>query len=662
LSLEFTMAKKAREEKSPNHGANPFVFIVGCPRSGTTLLQRIVNAHPQIAVTPETQWLPRFFNQQVGCTPEGRVTPDLVPQLLEHPRFADLGISRPELERLLGNGEPATYAGFVSGLFDRYGQAQGKPLAGDKTPGYVRKIRILHALWPRAKFVHLIRDGRDVCLSTLDWKRKADRLADLYPTWAEEPVVTAALWWDEHVRRGRKQGRRLGGRLYYEIRYEALVARPEEECARLCAFLGVPYDPAMLCFHEGRTSTEPGLSRKDAWLPITPGLRDWRTQMAPENVDLFEAAAGPLLDELGYPRAVPQPRAEALDRASRVTALLAQNAAAEQPCSPSTHAREEKAPMSPLVFIVGCARSGTTLLHRIVDAHPQIAITPELHWVTHYFRDHKKWFGPHGRVTPDQVAAMIQNTKRFAQLGFSPEEFEGLLAGGRPVPYATFLNGLFGLYQKHSGKPLVGNKTPAYVRRIPVLHKHWPLAKFVHIVRDGRDVCLSVLNWYHADRTAGRYATWAEDPVVTTALWWERKVRLGRQGGQSLRPDLYYEISYDRLVHQPAEECGKLCAFLGVPYEEKMLRFHEGRTKNKPGLDAKTAWKPITPGLRDWRTQMPPADVERFEAAVGELLDELGYPRAFPRPSAEAAERVARIREALTDEMHTQEEALPESW
>jgi hypothetical protein len=175
-------------------------------------------------------------------------------------------------------------------------------------------------------------------------------------------------------------------------------------------------------------------------------------------------------------------------------------------------------------------------------------------------------------------------------------------------------------------------------------------------------VCLSVLNWYHADQTAGRYRTWAQDPVVTTALWWERKVRFGREAARSLPPDLYYEIGYERLTHQPAEECARLCAFLGVPYDERMLRFHEGRTKAAPGLDAKTAWLPVTPGLRNWRTQMPAEDQERFEAAVGDLLDELGYPRAFPEPSPEAARRAAHIREEFTEELRRQEEALPENW
>src|SRR5260370_4121670 len=78
-----------------------------------------------------------------------------------------------------------------------------------------------------------------------------------------------------------------------------------------------------------------------------------------------------------------------------------------------------------------------------------------------------------------------------------------------------------------------------------------------------------------------------------------------------------------------------------------MLRYQEGLTKSDPGLDAKHAWIPITPGLRNWRSQMPTEDVERFEAAAGDLLDELGYPRAVPCPRTESLESAAGIRNFL---------------
>jgi hypothetical protein len=297
----------------------------------------------------------------------------------------------------------------------------------------------------------------------------------------------------------------------------------------------------------------------------------------------------------------------------------------------------------PYLFIVGCARSGTTLVHRIVDAHPEIAITPEMHWITRQFKSRN------GLVASELVSE-LSGHKRFAQFEIPREEFEGLLGSGEALPYPTFLRRVFGLYGQINNKPLVGNKTPAYVRSIPTFHALWPDAKFVHIIRDGRDVCMSILNWKKAERTAGRYASWEEDPVSTTALWWERKVRKGREDGAALGPGLYHEMLYEDLVDDPERECKRLCEFLGVPYDDAMIRFHEGRERVKPGRGAKSAWLRVTSGLRDWRTQMCTGDVERFEAAVGDLLEELGYERAVPNPSSEALEQAARIREAFTRE------------
>jgi hypothetical protein len=297
----------------------------------------------------------------------------------------------------------------------------------------------------------------------------------------------------------------------------------------------------------------------------------------------------------------------------------------------------------PYLFIVGCARSGTTLVHRIVDAHPEIAITPEMHWITRQFESRN------GLVTPELVSE-LSGHKRFTQFEIPREEFEGLLGSGEALPYPTFLRRVFGLYGKIKNKPLVGNKTSAYVRSIPTFHALWPDAKFVHIIRDGRDVCLSVLNWNKAERTAGRYASWEEDPVSTTALWWERKVRKAREDGAALGPSLYHEMHYEDLVEDPERECKRLCEFLGVPYDDAMIRFHEGRERVKPGRSAKSAWLRVTSGLRDWRTQMCTGDVERFEAAAGDLLEELGYERAVPNPSSEVLEQAARIREAFTRE------------
>jgi hypothetical protein len=312
----------------------------------------------------------------------------------------------------------------------------------------------------------------------------------------------------------------------------------------------------------------------------------------------------------------------------------------------------------PYLFIVGCARSGTTLVHRIVDAHPEIAITPEMHWITRQFESRN------GLVTPELVSE-LSGHKRFTQFEIPREEFEGLLGSGEALPYPTFLRRVFGLYGKIKNKPLVGNKTSAYVRSIPTFHALWPDAKFVHIIRDGRDVCLSVLNWNKAERTAGRYASWEEDPVSTTALWWERKVRKAREDGAALGPGLYHEMHYEDLVEDPERECKRLCEFLGVPYDDAMIRFAEGKTKTDLPNARKTpkkAWLPITSGMRNWRTEMPATDIQRFEAAAGNLLEELGYETTFSRLTPQALEHATRIRKMFSRHVQERGEHPLEHW
>jgi hypothetical protein len=237
-----------------------------------------------------------------------------------------------------------------------------------------------------------------------------------------------------------------------------------------------------------------------------------------------------------------------------------------------------------------------------------------------------------------------------------------LIENGPPKHYAGFVTELFDLHGQVKGKRLVGEKTPKYVRHIRTLNELWPHAKVVHLIRDGRDVALSLLDWSKAERNVGRFPTWDEDPVATTALYWEWNVRLGREAGALLGPDRYYELRYEALVANPASECGKLCGFLGLAYDPAMLRFHEGKTSSKPGLSAKKAWQPVTAGLRTWREQMAPGDLARFEAAAGPLLDDLGAARGAPSPSGKELARAAQLRDAFAGHARSRRGAVPQAW
>ncbi|PYV08902.1 MAG: hypothetical protein DMG23_12400 [Acidobacteria bacterium] len=233
------------------------------------------------------------------------------------------GLGPDELTSLAGRGQQISFASFVTGIFDLYGKARGKELVGNKTPDSARRMDTLHALWPRARFLHLIRDGRDVALSLMNWPKVRNKTPGKLPTWKEDPVSTSALWWELNVRRSREAGKLLGSQLYREFRYESLLAHPDQVCAELCEFLGLPYDEAMLHYHEASEKDRPGVEAGHDREPITPGLRNWKTQMSAEDVEHFEAAAGALLDELNYPRAFARLGTAAVEQSARIRTLLA---------------------------------------------------------------------------------------------------------------------------------------------------------------------------------------------------------------------------------------------------------------------------------------------------------------------------------------------------
>jgi hypothetical protein len=200
--------------------------------------------------------------------------------------------ARSVLDRLSGLGVE-TCSDAIRDVFSMYAERVGKERYAEKTPMNVIHMPFLGRAFPEAHFIHLIRDGRDVALSYLDTDFGVESLGE------------AAIYWDRFVRKGRSDGLRLGPR-YREIRYEDLLADPEEVLRSLCEFVALHYDAAMLEYHRRAdallASTPRAEHHQRLRLPPTAGLRDWRTQMDQHSLLLFEALAGDLLDELGYER------------------------------------------------------------------------------------------------------------------------------------------------------------------------------------------------------------------------------------------------------------------------------------------------------------------------------------------------------------------------
>jgi len=630
---------------------NPAFFIVGVPGSGTTVLHQLLDAQPGLAVAPDVREITRYYETRTGLDRDGPIAAALIRKWVQKKRLAAFEVGLEEAMRLIPTDRSLPYKDFVALLLDRYGKVRGKTRVGSRALEYVRLLPDVHALWPEAKIIHLIRDGRDVWLTLAKGQTASARLGR-FSAWESDPVATFALWWAWQVRQGREAGRQVGPLHYLEVRYESLRDEPIQVCTRLGAFLGLHLDYSLLP-QEPIPDIEADVEA--AWVCQS---KDWRVHMTSEDATCFEAVAGDLLDELGYSR---HPHTRANENLVQATALRDRfQREMVRPRSTSELAKSRRASgrTNPFVFIVGCPRSGTTLLQRILDAHPEVAICPETFWVPYFFK-RRIGLTPDGLVTPDLISRLFEYYK-FYRMKVEREELINLCASKRLMDYASFASHVYDLFGEARDKPLVGDKTPDYVRNLQTLHGLWPKAKFIHLIRDGRDVALSAINWKRkVDKLASLFRTWREDPVTTAAFWWEWHVSQGREAAARLGPELYYELRYEALVSNPAEECIKLCNSLGIPFHRTMLEFHQGRTRSESGLDAKNAWQPIKAGLRDWRTQMSLADEERFEHAVGDLLADLNYARAAPPPQPEARQPLAAMRATFREDTERLGDWLP---
>lgn len=275
------------------------IFIVGAPRSGTTLVQVMLDQHPRIALPPqESPWIAEFapplgVTGGVGPWRHGRrLDPDsahaLVERIVRHPRFAAWDTPEEEVHAAVGRLDRPTYAGVVAAVFSTYARRRGKPRWGDKTPDNAVRIGLLARMFREAQFIHVIRDGRDASASIVE------------QGWGPRAPGAAALWWRHNVAVAMREGRRLEVGRYVEVRLERLVAEPERILRGLCEALGEEYAPQMLSYHDV-ISSGPYASRAGHLVrPPTPGLRDWRAQMSPRQQQLVEAACRPSLRKLGY--------------------------------------------------------------------------------------------------------------------------------------------------------------------------------------------------------------------------------------------------------------------------------------------------------------------------------------------------------------------------
>lgn len=270
------------------------IFLVGCPRSGTTLLSAMLHAHPRLAMPPETRFLIPVYRERAEFG-DLRVEANrrrLAARITEpmDSMFADLALDRVAvIDRIVA--APPTVGSAAGTLWREFARDRGKARWGEKRPAYWRDMDVVLRLFPDAQIVHLMRDGR-ACVASLK-----------QVTWWREGVLGAMTTWALAERQLRRLGRRLPSDSYHRLRYEDLLADPEAELTRLCAFLGEDFDEAML--DRGDSATDIVQSRQ-RWHDRVKGELDparieaWRTVLEPQELGLFEAVAGRALRRNGY--------------------------------------------------------------------------------------------------------------------------------------------------------------------------------------------------------------------------------------------------------------------------------------------------------------------------------------------------------------------------
>ena len=270
-------------------GTGPPVIVLGVRRSGTTLLRVMLDRNNELAIPDESYFVPQLARRH--RTPVDSAA--FVDDLRRLPTLVEWNLSPGSVEARLGPGMTTGEA--IAAVFAAYAADRDKPRWGDKTPLYMQHLDLLERLFPEARFVHLIRDGRDAALSFLSvpaglmtegWGHPRDA-AGFACQWATEVAAARAL------------GARVGRGRYHELRYETLVADPEGELRAVCAFAELEFDPAMLDY-VGRTDSARKAHQQRLNEPPRTGVRDWRRDMSETDRHAFEEVAGALLSALGY--------------------------------------------------------------------------------------------------------------------------------------------------------------------------------------------------------------------------------------------------------------------------------------------------------------------------------------------------------------------------
>lgn len=314
----------------------PVFFVVGQPRSGTTWLMRLLNSHPEILCLGEGRFFGRDWREpQMRKLPVNK-QPSSLYNALSSSEYLRFWVERSVWSK---DKDPDEHINNLTRMAIDYFMTRklsetGKRIVGDKTPLLTPNVvREISELYPEAKVIHIIRDGRDQAVSLMHYlwntarsegglyhvepeeleKRNVYRKApqELLETgegiFTEERLRRMATNWSDRVAKNSRDGRTLLGGNYTEVRYEDLLARPEEEAERLLKFLGARANERTVkrCVEKVSFERRAKGRKKGEEDPSSVSLRkgisgDWKNVFTERDKQIFKEIAGDALIEVGY--------------------------------------------------------------------------------------------------------------------------------------------------------------------------------------------------------------------------------------------------------------------------------------------------------------------------------------------------------------------------
>jgi len=259
-------------------------FVTGFPRSGTTWVNKIFWEYFDAAFVNEAQFILEFYKKlpSYGDLADSRNLQRLVADLLGHSFFRILKKAYRvpiTAEVVIDRLREPSYAGIVYAIFEFIAEDLGRGLIGNKDPSLGWRLDVIDELFPRAKIVHVMRDGRDCALSHFG------------KSWGAQNIYVGASKWAKYMRAARAVGRTLGPKRYLEFRYEDLLQNPGEVFPRLEQFV--------LGDAERRVAQR--FLEQQAQSAYRANFNKWQEQLTERQKQIFEAVAGDVLQDLGYP-------------------------------------------------------------------------------------------------------------------------------------------------------------------------------------------------------------------------------------------------------------------------------------------------------------------------------------------------------------------------